>query len=141
MAAQVNIQWTAETILDCLRDHAAELRAMGVTKIGLFGSYARGDQKPDSDIDFLLTMDKLTWRGWMDVWNFLEDSFGVEVDLVPEKDLRPELRPRVLAEARYMSCTYATSSRPLDVFNNPLPILMKVDSVKTPKRPTAFCLT
>jgi predicted nucleotidyltransferase len=46
-------------------------------------------------------MDRLTWTGWMDVWNFLEDGLGVEIDLVPEKDLRPELRPAVLAEVRY----------------------------------------
>ncbi len=92
---------TGDSILAFLRRHAAELRAMGVQKIGLFGSYARGDQRPGSDIDFLFAMDRMTWAGWMDVWNYLEDSFGVQVDLVPEKDLRPEIARRVLAEVRY----------------------------------------
>ena len=99
--ADIRTRWTAESILAFLHDHAAELRAMGVQKIGLFGSYARGDDQPGSDMDFLFAMDHLTWQKWMDVWNFLEDSFGVEVDLVPEKDLRPELQPYVLPEVRY----------------------------------------
>ncbi len=92
---------STQSILEFLRDHRLELRAMGITKIGLFGSYVRGEQNSESDIDFLFTMDKLTFASWMDVWNFLEDALGTKVDLVPEKDLRPELRPRVLAEVKY----------------------------------------
>ncbi|MCU0511679.1 MAG: nucleotidyltransferase domain-containing protein [Anaerolineae bacterium] len=93
--------WTADLILDFLYQRRDELRALGVIKIGLFGSYVRGEQRPDSDIDFLLTLDHWSWRGWMDVWNFLEDHLGSQVDLVPEKDLRPELQARVLPEVRY----------------------------------------
>ena len=102
MAEQTQTHWTAEDILAFLRSHAAELQAMGVRKIGLFGSYVRGESQPGSDMDFLFSMDHLTWTGWMDVWNFLEDSFGVEVDLVPEKNLRPEISQHVLAEVRYV---------------------------------------
>lgn len=93
--------WTGDRILAFLRDHADELRAMGVLKIGLFGSYVRGEQRPESDIDLLFTMDNLTWRRWMAVWNFLEDRLGCKVDLVPEEDLRPELHQSVLPEDRY----------------------------------------
>jgi predicted nucleotidyltransferase len=105
MADQVQVRWTADSILEFLHDHADELRAMGVQKIGLFGSYVRGEQTPKSDIDFLLTLDHWTWKGWTRVWDFLEDSFGVKVDLVPEKDLRPELHPYVLPEVRYAEIT------------------------------------
>jgi hypothetical protein len=101
MTDQVRIQWTADSILDFLQEHSAELRAMGVVKIGLFGSYVRGEQRPDSDVDFLLTLDDWTWKRWCKVWNFLEDSFGLKVDLVPEDDLRPELQPYVLPEVQY----------------------------------------
>jgi uncharacterized protein len=101
MSDQAQTLWTASTILDFLTAQRETLRAMGVTKIGLFGSYVRGEQRPDSDIDLLFTMDDFTWRNWMDVWNFLEDNLGFKVDLVPEKDLRPELRPYVLPEVRY----------------------------------------
>jgi uncharacterized protein len=93
--------WTADTILAFLQDHADELRRMGVVKLGLFGSYVRGEQRPDSDMDFLLILDTWTWKRWCRVWQFLEDSFGTRVDLVPEDNLRAELQAFVLGEARY----------------------------------------
>lgn len=74
---------------------------MGVTKIGLFGSYVRGEQRPDSDIDFLLIIDNWTWKRWCSVWNFLEDNLKSKVDLIPEDDLRPELHKYVFPEVRY----------------------------------------
>ena len=101
MSETVQIRWTADTILDYLHDHADELRSMGVIKIGLFGSTVRGHQTPESDLDFLLTIEQWTWKRWCRVWNYLEDSFGMKIDLVPESDLRPELQPYVLSEVRY----------------------------------------
>lgn len=90
---QVSTRWTANSILDFLATHHDSLKAMGVQKIGLFGSYGRNDQHPDSDMDFLVMIEPFTFNTWMGVWNFLEDSFETSIDLVPEKDLRPELRP------------------------------------------------
>jgi len=94
--------WTADSILEFLHAHREQLRAMGVQKIGLFGSYVRGEQSTNSDMDFLVRLDKMSFARWMDVWNFLEDSFGREVDLVPEHNLREELRPYVLPEVVYV---------------------------------------
>ena len=93
--------WTANTILRFLENHQNTLRAMGVQRIGLFGSFARDEQSEHSDVDLLFSMDTFTWTRWMDVWNFIEDGLGLEVDLVPEKDLREEIRPQVLSEVRY----------------------------------------
>lgn len=75
---------------------------MGVKRIGLFGSYARNEQRESSDVDLLFSMDTFTWTRWMDVWNFIEDGLGTTIDLVPEKDLREEIRPQVLSEVRYV---------------------------------------
>lgn len=94
--------WTRESILDFLNKNRSELQAMTVQKIGLFGSYVRDEQTQDSDIDFLVIMDNFTFANWMDVWNFLEDNFECKIDLVPEKDLREELRPQVLSEVQYV---------------------------------------
>lgn len=90
-----------DSILVFLKQHQPELKAMGVQTIGLFGSYARGEQSDTSDVDFLFTMEDMTWVRWMDLWNWLEDNLGLQVDLVPEKDLREELKPQVMAEITY----------------------------------------
>ena len=103
MSENVQLQWSANTILEFLQDHREVLQSMGVQKIGLFGSYVHDTPTPDSDIDLLFTMDDLTWNRWMRVWNYLEDHLGTEVDLVPEEDLREELRPTVLSEVRYVT--------------------------------------
>jgi hypothetical protein len=92
----------AEHILALLRSHRDTLRAMGVQRLGLFGSYARNTHTAASDVDLLLVMEPFTWETWMDVWNYLEDSLGIRVDLIPEKDLRDELRRQVLREALYV---------------------------------------
>ncbi len=102
MTNPAQLEWTADSILEFLHQHRAELRAMGVQKIGLFGSYVRGEQAPASDMDFLFTQENFTWRRWMNVWNYLEDQLGHSIDLVPEEDLRPELHDHVFPEVRYV---------------------------------------
>jgi uncharacterized protein len=101
MIQKIYTHWTANSILDFLAKHSHTLKAMGVKKIGLFGSYVREQQHAESDMDFLVRLEPFTFKTWMDVWNFLEDNLNTTVDLVPEKDLRPELRPYVLSEVRY----------------------------------------
>ncbi len=102
MTEQTQTRWTAETILDFLRTHREELSAMGVVKIGLFGSYARGEQRADSDIDFLVTMSSPSFKNFMDVWHFLEDHLEHEIDLGEEDYLREELRPQVMRDVVYV---------------------------------------
>jgi uncharacterized protein len=99
---QVKTRWSAETILQFLQDHRETLREMGITRIGLFGSYARGEQHTDSDIDLVFSTEKLTFRNWMGLWGWLEDQLEAQIDLIPEKDIRPELRPYIMKEVRYV---------------------------------------
>lgn len=101
MSEQIQVQWTADTILDFLHDHAEELRAMGVMKIGLFGSYVRGEQRPESDMDFLVQMRTPAYRDFMNVLHFLEDHFERKVDLGEEHLLKPIARPVILQEVKY----------------------------------------
>lgn len=92
-----------ETILQLLRIHRAELTRMGVRSVALFGSAARGDLQPDSDIDLLADLaPPYTYDRYIQVKFFLEDLFGRPVDLVMPETLKPRLRPYVEKEAIYV---------------------------------------
>ena len=65
---------------------------------GLFGSYARGDSGPDSDLDFVVELDERTFDRYMDLKFYLEDLFELQVDLVPIDSIKPGLRDRILSE-------------------------------------------
>ena len=94
---------TAQEILDKLNEHAAALREMGVLRVGLFGSYARGEARTNSDIDLLVNLkeDLSLYKGYMPIKHYLEDLFSREVDLVEEQTLKEHLRPAVMEEVIY----------------------------------------
>jgi predicted nucleotidyltransferase len=92
---------TKEAILNLLAWHRADLDAMGVRRIGLFGSYARGVAAPESDIDVLAVLEQPSFDSYMGVRFFLEDLFHRKVDLVLEGDVKPRLLPRILDEVIY----------------------------------------
>ena len=72
----------------------------GVTELALFGSTARDAARNDSDVDVLVSFDgPATSERYFGVQFYLEDLFGVPIDLVTDKALRPELRPFVENEA------------------------------------------
>lgn len=78
-------------IIATLRCREAELRALGVVSLSLFGSVARGDATEESDIDVAVTLDPAkTPRGFYyigrldEVRERLEAALGRHVDLVPE---------------------------------------------------------
>lgn len=74
-------------------------RAYGVYNVRVFGSVARGEARPDSDVDFLVDVQPGVGLGFFSLWGALEDLLGREVDLVTEPSLRAELRATVLREA------------------------------------------
>lgn len=86
-------------IMDLLKSHMKEIKTgFAVKRIGLFGSFARGEQKETSDIDILVEFEKPTFRNFMDLSFYLEDLFGKKVDLVTVKGLHPRIRPYVEKE-------------------------------------------
>lgn len=80
--------------------HAAELYAMGVRTLSLFGSVARDDATPLSDVDVLVEFDRpVGYFHLFELQERLESLLGCRVDLVTPGGLRPELKQRILAEA------------------------------------------
>lgn len=89
------------TLLHTRRAEILTLAARhGARNVRVFGSVARGDARPDSDIDILVDMEP--GRSLFDLGGLLIDLqtlLGVDVDVVTEKGLRPRIRAKVLREA------------------------------------------
>lgn len=92
---------TIERALQLLSKHRSELRSrFGVRSLALFGSVARGDAGPDSDLDVLVDFEgPPTFDGYMGTRFYLEDLLGLKVDLVTPGGVRPELRLAIEQEA------------------------------------------
>jgi predicted nucleotidyltransferase len=95
---------TRDQIIQKLKEREADLRAQGVAHAALFGSVARGDDRPDSDIDILVDLDPaivVTIFDYAGVKDFIADMFDRPVDAVSRESLKPHLRPRTAADAIY----------------------------------------
>ena len=91
----------SKKIMKEIENKKKEIRKYGVKKMGLFGSFAKGKQNKNSDIDFLIEVDKIDAEKFFALLFMLEKMFGREVDLVNIKNLRPELK-HVKKEAKYV---------------------------------------
>lgn len=87
-----------------LEQHKLEIqRKFKVKEIGIFGSYTRGRQKLKSDIDILVEFSEpVGLFEFMDLEDYLKSLFGVKVDLVSRKALKPHIGERILREVIYI---------------------------------------
>ena len=90
-------------VLQCLNQNGTRLHSFGVARIGVFGSFARGEAREASDLDILVEFapDALGFDSYMNLKFFLEEIFGRSVDLVLASGLKPALRERILSEVVY----------------------------------------
>ena len=86
-----------------MQQHADELKAYGVRKVGIFGSFAKASQGRKSDIDVLLEFDRgnKTFDNYMGLKFYLERLFHRKVDLVIKDALKTRIKDRVLSEVKY----------------------------------------
>jgi predicted nucleotidyltransferase len=76
-----------------------DLSPFGIKSLELFGSTARDQARPDSDVDLLVDFEgPVTFDRYTALWDYLEDALGTRVDLVLRRSLRPEIRPHVESE-------------------------------------------
>jgi predicted nucleotidyltransferase len=93
-----------QEIIDTLRQNEAALRARGVSHAALFGSRARGDNRPDSDIDIMIEVDPAAGIGvyeYVALKDYIAALFDRPVDVVSRDGLKPYVKPAVTTDAIY----------------------------------------
>jgi len=79
-----------------LRSHHGDINRFGVKSLGLFGSVARNEAGPDSDLDLIVEFDSpATYDRYIGLKMLLEDVLGCRVDLVTSRAIKPRMRPSV----------------------------------------------
>jgi predicted nucleotidyltransferase len=92
---------TDKKIMSLLKKHGDVLKKYKVKRIGLFGSYVRGEQKRHSDIDFLVEFEEASFDNFMELAFSLEDMFRKKVELITNGNLSPYIQPYVEKEVRW----------------------------------------
>jgi hypothetical protein len=93
-----------EEIIDRLRENEAALRERGVAYAALFGSRARGDQRPESDTDVMIEFDpaaRVTVFDYAGLKDYVAALFDGCVDVVNRDGLKPYLKPAATSDAIY----------------------------------------
>jgi predicted nucleotidyltransferase len=90
--------------IQLLEARRSDLRAFGLRRLGLFGSCARGEERLDSDMDFLVEFEpsRKTLSNLVDLGDFLETLFHRRVELITPESLSPYLGPKILREVHYV---------------------------------------
>jgi predicted nucleotidyltransferase len=91
-------------IINRLQEHEAALKARGVAHAAVFGSRARGDNRPDSDTDIMIEIDPAANLTVFDYAGLKEDIaslFDGPVDVVNRDSLKPYVKPAAVADAIY----------------------------------------
>lgn len=93
-------------ILDTLKEHEEEIKIrFGVKRIGVFGSFVRGEQKEGSDVDLVVDFERPNFDNFMDLTFYLEDLLGRKVDILTTEGVKG-IRVRKVAEEIERSIVY-----------------------------------
>ncbi|RKZ25663.1 nucleotidyltransferase [bacterium] len=96
-----------EEIKKILKDILPEIREKyGVKKIGVFGSYVKGEETPESDLDILIEFEehaRISLIDFVELEQYLSEILGIKVDLVEKTALKPRIGRRILEEVVYIT--------------------------------------
>ena len=95
---------TFEEIKELIQKHKEEFRRQyGLKEIGIFGSYVRGEQGTESDLDLLIELEKpIGFVKFMRLERALSELLEIQVEMVTKKALKPHIGKRILQEVRYV---------------------------------------
>jgi len=95
---------TREKVLSLIIEHQDRIKALGVKRLGLFGSFVREEQGATSDVDLLVEFeqDRKTFDNFIQLSFFLEDLFRRRVELVTTESLSPYIGPHIMSEVEYV---------------------------------------
>ena len=96
---------TRNEIIDALKAHHEELQQYSVKRIGLFGSYARGNYHKSSDIDLIVEFAKPTFDNFLNLTSYLKSLFGRKVELLTHEGVK-SIRVKAVAESIEESVIY-----------------------------------
>ena len=99
MSASAKMTNRTERIVATLSANEAKIKSFGVRSLSLFGSSARGEDTPESDLDFVVEFEKKSFDAYMDLKLFLKELFARPVDLVLADGIKPRLRAAILRDA------------------------------------------
>ncbi|GAB1412392.1 MAG: nucleotidyltransferase family protein [Burkholderiales bacterium] len=89
-----------DQVIKILAEHSDELRARyGVFRLSLFGSVARDEAGPDSDVDLLVEFNRPIGLRFFELQEYIEELLHCRVDLGTPQSLKPRIRERVLGES------------------------------------------
>ena len=96
---------TKDEIVDVIHQNQSQIRVLGVKRVGLFGSFVRGEQRVDSDVDVLVEFEEgqRTFDHFIQLSFLLEDLLGRRVELATPEALSPHIGPHILKEVEYVS--------------------------------------
>jgi predicted nucleotidyltransferase len=99
-----NMVTTTSDALEVINANRNDFNKLGVVKIGLFGSFSRGDQNRESDIDLLVEFGKgrKNFRSYMQFIKLAESLLGREVEAVTSESLSPYIASYVEKEVKYV---------------------------------------
>jgi predicted nucleotidyltransferase len=94
-----------EAVIRILRQRRGELaEKYGVKSLALFGSFARNEVRPDSDVDLLVEFDRpVGYFGLFALQDYLEALLGCPVDLGTPNSLKPRIKEQILREAIHVT--------------------------------------
>lgn len=92
-------------IVSLIQESEEQIRSFGVKRLGLFGSFARGQQSDGSDVDLLVEFEtgRKTFDSFIQLAFLLEDLLGRRVELITPESLSPHIGPHILKEVKYVA--------------------------------------